>query len=78
MTVFKIMDVAGRFSLGGSDPRFSKLGKIWNTWDHLEAHLRLLMEPGGAGLGIYRNCVIVEYELVCVGERAVGDVEVGL
>ncbi len=38
--VYKIRDCSGKFSTGGRWPRFTRLGKCWNTLGHIRAHVR--------------------------------------
>lgn len=59
MKVFKIRDANGLFSTGGTDPDFTKGGKVWNNIGHVKSHLRQFL--GGRNLEIYSDA-----EIVCI------------
>lgn len=50
----------GLFSMGGSDPRFNKTGKIWKQKGHLTSHLNQISR---FSIHKYNNCEIIEYEV---------------
>lgn len=53
---YKIRDSAGKYSTGGSEPRFTKGGKAWNTMAHLKAHLAQLYTKHA-----YTGCSVVTF-----------------
>lgn len=58
MIVYKIRRKSdGLFSMGGTTPRFNKLGKIWKQKNHLTNHLQQVSQK------YYEDCVLVAYEI---------------
>ena len=58
MIVYKIRRKSdGLFSMGGTTPRFNKLGKIWKQKNHLTTHLQQVSQAW------YIGCEIVTYEV---------------
>ncbi len=68
--VYKIRRVDGLFSMGGSDPKFNKVGKIWKRKGDLSSHLTCVAEYGWKGSKPYDESEVVKYELT---ETIVGD-----
>ncbi len=68
--VYKIRRVDGLFSMGGSDPKFNKVGKIWKRKGDVSSHLTCVAETGWRGSRPYDECEVVAYELT---ETQVGD-----
>lgn len=68
--VYKIRRSDGLFSMGGCDPRFNKVGKIWKQRGHLTNHLTWVAEHGRRGTKTYDDCEVVQYELT---ETQVGE-----
>ena len=59
MTIYKIRNKNGLFSLGGTTPSFNKNGKIWKQKNHLNCHLTQVSKKG-----IYKDCEVICYEFV--------------
>jgi hypothetical protein len=64
MTIYKIRNAAGLYSMGGSYPRFSKNGKIWNSLATLRSHLHMVSGWSDKMVNVYVGCEIVEFESV--------------
>ena len=71
--VYKIRRADGMFSMGGSDPKFNKTGKIWKQRGHLTSHLTCVADHGWKGSKPYDDCQVVTYELT---ETAVGAISI--
>jgi hypothetical protein len=64
--MFKIKNTeTGLFSCGGTNPSWSKIGKVWPKRGHVTSHLSLVREYKNNA--VYTNCIIEEYEMVSVG-----------
>lgn len=62
MTLYKIKNIdTNEYSLGGSYPRFSPVGKFWKL-QSLKSHFTLVKKQLG-NLQSYAGCVIEEYEV---------------
>ncbi len=73
-TIFKIKRIRdGKFSGGGSIPKFSKNGKIWTGQQYLKAHLDLIMDY--KNMYMYDGCQIIEYVLTEDKIHEITDVE---
>jgi hypothetical protein len=60
-TAYKIMNDSGKFSTGGTMPRFTKRGKIWGDLGHVRSHITMfasMSEP--ERMDNYLQCEIVE------------------
>jgi hypothetical protein len=55
VTVYKIRNKQGKYSTGGSYPRFTKAGKVWTSLGALKQHLDLVTTPR-----VYKDCELVE------------------
>ena len=54
----------GLFSMGGSTPKFNKVGKIWKQKGHLTNHLNQVdFRPIRDDKHVYSDCEIIPYEL---------------
>ena len=56
----------GKFSTGGMSPRFTKTGKMWRL-GNLKSHLALFRVPWRPDKKvnhIYKDCKVVEFELI--------------
>lgn len=62
MLCYKIKNKDGLFSTGGKSPKFKKKGKSWSSLGHLKNHLTLVNEYPNFH-NIYKDCVVVTYEL---------------
>mgnify|MGYP000929319385 CR=1 FL=1 len=71
MKIYKIFNPeTGLYSRGGDPPKWSKVGKTWNTIGHLKNHLHMFERSYNYELKkyvnmvgrYYPNCVICEYE----------------
>jgi hypothetical protein len=60
---YKIRRSDGLYSTGGMDPDFQKKGKVWREKHHLSNHLNQCRNVDY----IYRNCKVIEFEVI---ERA--------
>ena len=61
MKIYKIRRKSdGKFSCGGTEPKFTLTGKSWNTLSSLKGHLRL----NSADWKVYNDCEIVGYDIV--------------
>jgi hypothetical protein len=68
LKIYKIRNAKGEFSSGGAYPHFKGIGKTWRNVAALKLHLS--MAP------IYsKDCVVVEYDTVETGTRAVTDMQ---
>jgi len=54
----------GKFSTGGSRPKFTKYGKTWSNIGHIKNHIRMFKYKNWS---TYDNCVIIAYEVVEAG-----------
>jgi hypothetical protein len=62
-TVYKIRHKeTGLYSMGGTDPRWSKTGKKWSKLGHITSHMRGLRRWGGYPHP-YKDAEIVEYQV---------------
>lgn len=57
--VYKIRKANGLFSSGGSEPRFTKKGKVWGSLGALKQHLALF-----SNFGMYEGCEVVAFEYI--------------
>ena len=73
MPVYKIRRSDGKYSSGGSTPRFTKSGKAWTTEGNLNSHItqvhdawlrQIQSRPSGENYYPYTNCVVEVYNLV--------------
>ena len=68
MLVYKIKHPSGKFSTGGSNPTFTRDGKIWIKSHHLKSHLKVREDYKNLeSLETFYNkekCVIVSYNLI--------------
>jgi len=64
---YKIQNSDGMFSSGGSEPKFQRVGKVWNSIGALKSHLRLVSNQ--CGKSFYDNCIVVV--LTNVGARPI-------
>ena len=84
MRFWKIKRSDGKFSTGGTRPRFNKTGKTWTEPHHVLSHLRAISDDfnqrGNTSTDrtnlkspsdTYQDCEIVEYEIHKVGTRPV-------
>lgn len=63
MKIYKIRNnVTGLYSLGSRSPSWGKKGKIWTSNNGLSNHFNLVGYDQVPS--VYRDCEIVEYELV--------------
>lgn len=80
-TVYKIRRRSdGKYSTGGTEPKFSKTGKVWRTLGQLKSHLTLVEKSGNWPytpkkrrqrlIAFYQHCEIVRFE---IREVEVGD-----
>lgn len=64
--MFRILNLkTGKYSIGGTDPKFTKEGKYWKTRNTLLGHLahfKSLVYNHTDDPPVYENCVIIEYE----------------
>ena len=80
MPIYKIRRKSdGLFSTGGMCPSFNKVGKVWKQIGHFKSHLAQLKPYGNQPIGKnfaseYRNCEVVEYEMVEQGTYSVMDI----
>ena len=57
--LYRIMNAEGLFSKGGTNPSFTKRGKIWTNIGHVKSHIHMLNKYGRQ---TYRNgCVLQTY-----------------
>lgn len=63
----------GLYSTGGTNPRFTKRGKLW-TKSPLHSHLNLVAKYGSRGYTMhpYADCDVIEIELT---EKAATDID---
>lgn len=54
----------GEYSIGGSCIYWSKTGKVWNGLRQLKSHLSYIIKQGNKHGDEYKDCEIVEYEVV--------------
>lgn len=59
VTYYKIRNLEGKYSSGGTSPTFLKLGKIW-TLPQLKSHLRLIQKYSH-DFTIYKDCELVVF-----------------
>lgn len=72
--VYKIRNkLTGRFSTGGLYPKWRKTGKVWNSKSNLARHLTLFGE--GGVWSFYKNCEILEYEVILTSSTPLGPQE---
>ena len=64
--MFKIRNIEGLFSTGGTYPSFNKKGKTWTQRGHITSHLSQLREYEKKAM--YAGCTVVEFEMIEVGE----------
>ena len=73
ITIYKIRRKSdGLFSMGGDSPKFNKNGKVWKQIGHLKNHLAIIKQYLNSSsqhiandmIQKYKNCEIVEYEIV--------------
>jgi hypothetical protein len=57
--VFKIRRSDGLFSMGGANPNFNKVGKIWKQKGHLTSHLTCVADGGWKGTKPYDESLMV-------------------
>jgi hypothetical protein len=63
MLCYKIKNRDGLFSTGGKFPKFKKKGKSWSSLGHLKNHINLVNEYNYYNKDIYKDCVVVTYEV---------------
>ena len=76
-TIYKIRRLSdGLYSAGGSTPTFTKNGKIWKTLTAVKLHIHSALGHGYNRYGmyqypnlksIYKDCVLVEYNILEIG-----------
>jgi hypothetical protein len=62
--VYKIINNENKFSTGGYDPTFTRLGKFWSNLNSLKSHLAQYFKHNYARPYENTDAMIVEYELV--------------
>lgn len=84
MKLWKIRNPAGKFSTGGTRPKFTDKGKTWEYRHHVLSHIRSIDDDvhrrGNTSSdrsnlkppeNTYAGCEVVEYELVEAGSSPV-------
>jgi len=60
--MFKIKDITtGKYSAGGSNPKWSKNGKVWNSLHALNLHLNMIADNKNMH-NVYENAIVEYYE----------------
>lgn len=60
MRFYKIQNKEGKFSTGGLFPKWTKMGKTWNSKAALNSHFALLRD--GKGRWPYHDCELKEWD----------------